>query len=308
MATGPAAAEDLVLAAADLLRRRYVFADKAIQAEAGLKALLATGRYEDLDGAALTTRLTADLYDLCHDHHLRLVWHDEPQPEVDGPADDYPDVLAGWRADEEADGHGIVRVERLEDGTGLIRLDSVCHAEWGSAAIGAAMTLVRHKPGARARPARQRRRLAAGPRRPWRNGAPRRLHAPQRRVRPGPRTPPASSVSASLAARPALPRPPRPRPGRRADVLRRRGHRLHAAGAGAGRRGRRDHPRRSAPHRRRPAPAPHVSMKVPTARSINPVTGTNWEGTGVVPDVQVPAEKALETALGLAADRLRGRA
>lgn len=39
---------------------------------------------------------------------------------------------------------------------------------------------------------------------------------------------------------------------------------------------------------------------LPTARAVNPVTGANWEGTGVLPDVQVPAEKALETAMELA--------
>jgi hypothetical protein len=39
---------------------------------------------------------------------------------------------------------------------------------------------------------------------------------------------------------------------------------------------------------------------IPTARAVNPVTGTNWEGIGVLPDVQVPAEKALETATELA--------
>lgn len=35
---------------------------------------------------------------------------------------------------------------------------------------------------------------------------------------------------------------------------------------------------------------------VPFARAINPITGTNWEGTGVEPDVKVPAQEALETA------------
>jgi tetratricopeptide (TPR) repeat protein len=37
-----------------------------------------------------------------------------------------------------------------------------------------------------------------------------------------------------------------------------------------------------------------------TARAINPVTGGNWEGVGVVPDVRVPAAAALETAVELA--------
>lgn len=36
---------------------------------------------------------------------------------------------------------------------------------------------------------------------------------------------------------------------------------------------------------------------VPTARSISPITKTDWEGTGVEPDVRVPAKEALEEAL-----------
>jgi hypothetical protein len=38
---------------------------------------------------------------------------------------------------------------------------------------------------------------------------------------------------------------------------------------------------------------------VPFARAINPVTKTNWEGTGVAPDMQVPAAEALDKALEL---------
>lgn len=36
------------------------------------------------------------------------------------------------------------------------------------------------------------------------------------------------------------------------------------------------------------------TITVPFARSINPITKTNWEGTGVKPDVAVPADKALK--------------
>jgi hypothetical protein len=39
-----------------------------------------------------------------------------------------------------------------------------------------------------------------------------------------------------------------------------------------------------------------VTVKVPYGRAINPITGTNWEGTGVEPDVAVPAEEALIAA------------
>jgi hypothetical protein len=40
----------------------------------------------------------------------------------------------------------------------------------------------------------------------------------------------------------------------------------------------------------------HFMMFVPSGRAINPVTKTDWEGTGVKPDIAVPAEKALKTA------------
>lgn len=42
------------------------------------------------------------------------------------------------------------------------------------------------------------------------------------------------------------------------------------------------------------------SIFIPTGQAINPVTGTNWEGTGVKPDVAVPGSEALERALPLA--------
>lgn len=43
-----------------------------------------------------------------------------------------------------------------------------------------------------------------------------------------------------------------------------------------------------------------VEITVPVARSINPVTGTNWEGVGVVPDIALPAEEAFGHAYTLA--------
>jgi hypothetical protein len=45
-------------------------------------------------------------------------------------------------------------------------------------------------------------------------------------------------------------------------------------------------------------------MQVAEGRAINPITKTNWEGTGVHPDVAVQADLALTTAQLLA---LRGR-
>lgn len=39
-----------------------------------------------------------------------------------------------------------------------------------------------------------------------------------------------------------------------------------------------------------------VAVSLPYGRAINPISGTNWEGTGVEPDVKVPAPEALAAA------------
>jgi hypothetical protein len=44
----------------------------------------------------------------------------------------------------------------------------------------------------------------------------------------------------------------------------------------------------------------HLMSSVPTARAVNPVSGTNWEGTGVRPDIEVAAGLAFDTAYRLA--------
>jgi retinol-binding protein 3 len=48
----------------------------------------------------------------------------------------------------------------------------------------------------------------------------------------------------------------------------------------------------------------HFMIGVPFARAINPISKTNWEGTGVEPDVKVPAAEALVTAQKLAAEKM----
>jgi hypothetical protein len=48
----------------------------------------------------------------------------------------------------------------------------------------------------------------------------------------------------------------------------------------------------------------HFIIGVPSGRPINAVTKTDWEGTGVEPDVKVPAEDALKTAHLLALEKL----
>jgi Peptidase family S41/N-terminal domain of Peptidase_S41 in eukaryotic IRBP len=51
----------------------------------------------------------------------------------------------------------------------------------------------------------------------------------------------------------------------------------------------------------------HFMVGLPFARSLNLLTKTNWEGTGVTPDVAVKSAEALETAERLAASELQTR-
>jgi C-terminal processing protease CtpA/Prc len=43
---------------------------------------------------------------------------------------------------------------------------------------------------------------------------------------------------------------------------------------------------------------------IPTGRAVNPITKTNWEGTGIAPDVPVAQDKALDKARAMALEKL----
>ncbi len=48
-------------------------------------------------------------------------------------------------------------------------------------------------------------------------------------------------------------------------------------------------------------------LMIPVARPINPITKTDWEGKGVVPNVRVAASQALEVAERVAQEELPKR-
>lgn len=52
----------------------------------------------------------------------------------------------------------------------------------------------------------------------------------------------------------------------------------------------------------------HFALGLPEKRSVNPITGANWQGVGVRPDVAVAADQALDKALELARAELARRA
>jgi hypothetical protein len=48
-------------------------------------------------------------------------------------------------------------------------------------------------------------------------------------------------------------------------------------------------------------------INVPYARAVNPISKTNWEGTGIDPDVRVPTDQALKKAQAMALEKLAAK-
>ena len=48
----------------------------------------------------------------------------------------------------------------------------------------------------------------------------------------------------------------------------------------------------------------NILIQISVGYSVNPITKSNWEETGVKPDIEVPAEKALDTAHLIALKKL----
>ncbi|MER6393233.1 S41 family peptidase [Streptomyces sp. NPDC001523] len=270
----------------------YVFPGKFPSIEAAIKGRLTAGDYEGLDGPALCEAVTAHLQEVCPDKHLRLLWTDEPQSSAPADADG---GRAAFLALLRAEGQGIRRVEQLEGNVGLIELRRVATAGEGASAIGAAMQLVAHSS---ALVLDLRACLGGSPegaamwcsyffpddqvhlndihdrrtdttRQFWTTAylpAPRYLDRPVQVLTSGTTFSAGEDIAYTLQAN------------GRAVVL------GETTRGGA-------HPTT------RYTVTDHIQVTVPTARAVNTVTGTNWEGVGVVPDVPIPADQALEEAL-----------
>ncbi|QES58503.1 peptidase S41 [Streptomyces venezuelae] len=284
--------EEIIERALARITEGYVFPDQAVAIEAGIRSRLAAGAYEGLAGPALCETVTAHLQEVCPDKHLRLLWTDEPQS-LDPVDEDGGD--AAFSAVLRTENQGIRRVERLEGNVGLIELRLIAGAVEGASAIGAAMQLVAHSSA------------LVLDLRGCRGGMPEgaamwcSYFLPDDQVHLNDIY---DRVSDSTRQYWTVAHLPAPR------YLDRPVHILTSADTFSGgedvaytlqAQGRAvvvgETTRGGAHPTARYAVTEHMLVTVPTARTINTVTGGNWEGVGVVPDVPVPASQALETAL-----------
>lgn len=281
---------DVIEQALELLTARYIFPDKATEASIAIRGRIADGLYDGLDEADLCDRVTADLQAICNDKHLRIRIR----------AGDLRDVMtepeleaAEWEQ-QRLNNYGIAKVERLAGNVGLIDLIGVTDPPRGWRAIAAAMQLVsnthalifdlrRNRGGSpdgvqlwhsflfpdsetllntiydgESGNTRQYWTLASVP-------GSRYLDRPVFLLTSGVTFSAAEEFSYNLKAL------------KRAVLI------GETTRGGA-------HPTTIVPL------TATIELTVPIARSINPVTGTNWEGVGVEPDIAVAADLAYDVA------------
>ncbi|MEV4639788.1 S41 family peptidase [Actinoplanes sp. NPDC049548] len=290
--------DDVIEKALGLLCDRYIFPAKAAEAATLIRAKRDAGAYDGLDETALGERLTEVLQGICADKHLRV----RPRGEDVREALTEEQIVAAYEQQLRRNNHGIARVERLEGNVGYLDVRQIPDASVGGRAIAAAMELVSHTAA-----------LIVDLRKN-RGGAPNGVIFWTSYFFPDDQTHLNDIYDGesgrtrqfwSLAHLPGERYLDRPVYLLTSDVTFSAGeelcYNLQAQGratlVGATTRGG-AHPTEYFPL------SPTMEITVPVARSVNPVTGTNWEGTGVVPDVEVPAEDAFAYAYRKALDHV----
>jgi hypothetical protein len=320
---------EIVTRALELLRANYVFPDQAERAAAAIETRLEAGEYDDLDEITLTGLVTEHLQEITGDRHLGMrLGAPGPGPGREPPRErggepgrepgreldrgsrreldrepQKPPERERMRRMGRLDNFGIRRVERLDGNVGYIDLRRMAVPANAGPAITAAMELVagtyaliidmRHNGGGAPEGVVFWCSYLFGQEKPTHLNDIFRADTGETRqfwtlpYVPGTRYPdqPVFLLTSERTfsggedlcyTLQAL---------GRAEVI------GETTGGGA--------------HPTRPFPvSAAVHIAVPFARSVNPVTGTNWQGTGVVPDVAVPAAQAYDVAYARALERV----
>lgn len=125
------------------LNTNYVFPDKAKQMEKALRTRQASGAYKDISSARkLAEVLTTDLRAINNDQHLLVVYSEQPIPEGAGGGVQSAAERAAELAELKSMNFGIDRVERLPFNIGYLDFRVFARADASAASIGAAMTLL----------------------------------------------------------------------------------------------------------------------------------------------------------------------
>lgn len=294
VANSPAERAEAVQTAAIRVQAEYINADLGAKMAQALRTHAKANAYADMaDPQAFADRLTADLRAVSQDKHLWVGYQpggarDEP---VDGPSNE---ELEQWRGAVARDNFAFDKVERMQGNIGYVKFRIFAYPYLAADTAAAAMSFVAHTDaliidlrdnmgGEPAMVAFMLSYLFDAPThlndiRYRRNNELRQYwtlpHVPGQRF--GGRKPVyvlTSGVTFSAAEDFSY-----------ALKHLKRGQIVgEASGGGA-------HPSRAFKI------SEHFVVSIPYARSVSPVTGENWEGKGVAPDIAVPADQALTAA------------
>lgn len=141
---GASALEALIEQLITHLRANYVFPEVAAALDQSLCAQWRAGRYAAASGPDLAQLLTDDLQAVSHDKHLRVRHSETLIPLRQGDASADPQWLADYAETGRLDNFGFARVERLAGNIGYIDLRSFYHVSVAAETGIAAMNLLAH--------------------------------------------------------------------------------------------------------------------------------------------------------------------
>ncbi|HYP25360.1 MAG TPA: S41 family peptidase [Blastocatellia bacterium] len=287
--------EEVIEGAIKNLNDYYVFPDVAKQMEKALRDRVQRKEYDSVTSArAFAEMLTGHLREVSRDKHLRVVFRANPIPERRPGSEPSPEEIQEFQNSMKAANWGFEKVERLEGNVGYLDLRGFYDATSGGDTVAAAMNFLANtdsliidlRKNGGGSPA-----MVALISSYLFEGDP--VHLNDIYWRP----------DNSTRQWWTLPYVPGKRYGKKDVYVLTSGTTFSAAeeftynlknlkrativgettGGGA-------HP--GGPRRINA----HFMVGVPQGRAINPISKTNWEGTGVKPDVETSADKALKTA------------
>lgn len=288
------------------MNRQYVFPDLAKKAETDVRAKMSTRAYDALtDGKAFAAQLTADLQSVCHDAHLRVRYSEGILPvrkDADRPS---PEEIARDRRFVRTVNAGFEKVERLAGNIGYIRLENFHDPEAAKEPMRAAMDFVARtdalildlRTNGGGDPETVRLLCSHFFEKP--------THINSLYWRPNDSVTDYKTSAKSLGKKYL---------GREIYVLvsKRTGSGAEECAYDLQTQKRATIVGESTWGGANPGHVvrlnDHFAAFVPTGRAINPITKTNWEGTGVSPDVKVAPADALKTAQTMAIERLLAKA
>jgi hypothetical protein len=285
------------------LRTGYVFPDVAEQICVRLQKHLEDGDYADIDdGEFLAFALTTHLQEVNQDEHLWVRWHPEPLPDEADALRQNQEWVQAQRQTAQLDNYGLHKVERLPGNVGYVDVRYFHRPAWGGETAVAAMNFLAHThaliidlrqcPGGHAGMVALLSSYLFGEQAVhlnsvyWRDDDVTQQYwtlpfVPGRRFGDKPVYVLISKDTFSGGEEFAYNLQTRQRAtivGEKTDGGAHPGasYRLH----------------------------PHFEAFIPVGRAINPLTHANWERSGVVPDVPVPREQALEVAYRMALESI----